>query len=197
MDVMIERAAAAVRRGGVVAYPTDTLYGLAADPRSTEAIARLFKVKGRQQGHAIPLIAGDVAQVDEAGVMTTLAQRLAKTFWPGPLSLVLASRPAIVPQVRAADDSIAIRIPASDTARALADAVGFCITATSANLSGEAATADPNEVRDGIGDSIDFLLDKGPAPGGPPSTIVDARGTAVRLVRAGAVPWERVLESLK
>ena len=197
MDVMIDRAAAILRGGGVVAYPTDTLYGLAADPRSTEAVARLFKVKGREQGHAIPLIAGDIGQVDQAGVMTAMAQRLAKTFWPGPLSLVLASRPAIVPQVRAADDSIAIRIPANDTARALADALGFCITATSANLSGEAPTADPISVWGGIGDLIDFLLDTGAAPGGPPSTIVDVRGPRIRLVRAGAVPWERVLESLK
>jgi L-threonylcarbamoyladenylate synthase len=197
MDVMIDRATTILRRGGIVAYPTDTLYGLAADPRSTEAIARLFEVKGRGQGHAIPLIAADVGQVDQAGVLTAMGQRLAEMLWPGPLSLVIASRSAIVPQVRAADDSIAIRIPANDTARALAEALGFCITATSANLSGEAATADPIEVWSGIGDFIDFLLDKGSAPGGPPSTIVDVRGPRVRLVRAGAVPWERVLESLQ
>ena len=197
MDAMIERAATILRRGGVVAYPTDTLYGLAADPRSAEAVASLFRVKGRQQGHAIPLIAADAGQVDQAGVMTAMGQRLAEAFWPGPLSLVLASRPAIVAQVRAADDSIAIRVPADDTARALADVFGFCITSTSANLSGEAPTADPIAVVAGIGDLIDFLLDRGAAPGGPPSTIVDVRGPRVRLVRAGAVPWERVLESLE
>jgi L-threonylcarbamoyladenylate synthase len=197
MDVMIDRAATVLRRGGVVAYPTDTLYGLAVDPRSTAAVEKLFKVKERTPGHPIPLIAADMAQVEQAGVMTPVARRLAETFWPGPLSMVLEAGAQIVPWVKALDESIAIRIPASQPARALARAFGFCITSTSANLSGEAPTADPIEVALSLDDRIDFLLDRGLAPGGAPSTIVDARGPAVRLVRAGAVPWDRVLESLE
>lgn len=197
MDVMVERAAAILRRGGVVAYATDTLYGLAADPRSADAVARLFRVKDRDAGHAVPLIAADSEQVSEAAVMSPIGERLAQAFWPGPLSLVLDARPAISPQVQAADGSIAIRIPQSDIARALARAFGFCITATSANLSGEPPTADPIEVALSLDSRIDFVLDRGMAPGGAPSTIVDTRGPTVRLVRAGAVPWERVLESLE
>lgn len=197
MDERLEHAAGVLRRGGVVAYPTDTLYGLAADPRSAAAVAKLFTVKERTPGHAIPLIAADLAQVEEAAVMTALAYRLAHSFWPGPLSLVLQARPGIVTSIRAADHSIAIRIPASDPARALARAAGFCITSTSANLSGQPPTADPLVLRRAMGERLDDLLDGGMAPGGLPSTIVDARGPVVSLVRAGAVPWERVLESLQ
>ena len=197
MDEQIERAAAVLRRAGVVAYPTDTLYGLAADPRSAAAVDKLFNVKQRFPGHPIPLIAADLEQVDEAAIMTPMAHRLAAAFWPGPLSVLLQAKPAVVPAVRAFDGSIAIRVPASDPARALARALGFCITSTSANLSGNPPTADPIELRRVLGDRVDDLLDGGPAPGGPPSTIVDARGDAVRLIRAGAVPWERVLESLE
>lgn len=196
MDEHIARAAAVLRRGGVVAYPTDTLYGLAADPRSAAAVEKLFSVKQRFPGHPIPLIAADLAQVGEAAVMTAVAERLARAFWPGPLSVLLQARPVIVPGVKAFDDSIAIRIPASDPARGLAEAFGFCITSTSANLSGHPPTADPAELKRVLGQRVDDLLDFGAAPGGSPSTIVDARGPTVRLVRAGAVPWERVLESL-
>ena len=197
MDVMIDRAAMILRRGGIVAYPTDTLYGLAVDPRSPEAVEKLFRVKERDPRHPIPLIAGDLAQVAVAAIMTPIAQRLAEVFWPGPLSVVLPSTPVIAPLVKSLDDSVAIRIPASETARALAHAFGFPITSTSANLSGEPAMADPIEVALTLDYRIDFLLDRGMAPGGAPSTIVDARGPAARLVRPGAVPWERVLESLE
>lgn len=197
MDARIERAVGALRRGGVVAYATDTLYGLAADPRSAAAVEKLFKVKQRFPGHPIPLIAADLAQVEAAAVMTPVAHRLAEAFWPGPLSVLLQASPAIVPAVRAFDDSVAIRIPASEPARALARSFGFCLTSTSANLSGSPPTADPTELKRTLGDRLDDLLDAGLAPGGPPSTIVDARGSVVRLVRAGAVPWERVLESLE
>jgi L-threonylcarbamoyladenylate synthase len=197
MDERIERAAGILRRGGVVAYPTDTLYGLAVDPRSAAAVEKLFTVKERTPGHAVPLIAADLAQVEEAAVMTAIAYRLAHAFWPGPLSLVLHARPGVVSGVRASDHSVAIRIPASDVARALAQAAGSCITSTSANLSGQPPTADPVVLKRVMGDRLDDLLDGGMAPGGLPSTIVDARGPVVGLVRAGAVPWDRVLESLQ
>ena len=183
--------------GGVVAFATDTLYGLAVDPRSAQAIARLFAVKEREPGHAVPLIAADEQQVQQAGEWPVPAQRLAAAFWPGPLSLVLPASTSIHRDVQAADGSIAVRVPRSDAARALAAAFGFCITSTSANLSGQPPTNSPAVVRATIGARIDFLLDSGDAPGGAPSTIVDARQQPPRLVRAGAVPWDRVLESLQ
>ena len=180
-----------------MAYPTDTLYGLAVDPRSAVAVAKLFSVKRRVPGHAIPLIAADEAQAELAGAFTPVARRLVRVFWPGPLSIVVAATDQVCAGVRAADGSVAVRVPDSGVARALAGAFGFCITATSANLTGEPPTASADAVRDTLAGRVDYILDAGDAPGGEPSTIVDARGSTIRLVRAGVVPWKRVLESLE
>jgi len=193
----IARAVEVLRRGGVVAYATDTLYGLAVDPRSDEAVARLFAVKGRQTGHAVPLIAADLEQVAAAAQCDACARQLAEAFWPGPVSLILDAKPGLCRDLLAADGSVAVRVPAHHAARELAAAFGFCITSTSANPSGAPPTASPDEVAASLGERVDLLLDSGPAPGGAPSTIVDARGSTPRLVRAGAVAWERVLRSLQ
>jgi L-threonylcarbamoyladenylate synthase len=193
----VAQAVEVLRRGGVVAYATDTLYGLAVDPRSAEAVARLFAVKGRQAGHAVPLIAADLAQVSEAAHVDATSQRLARAFWPGPLSLILDAKPGPCTELLAKDGSVAIRVPDHDSARALARAFGFCLTATSANLSGLPATPSPAVVAEALGDRIDLLFDSGPSPGGPPSTLIDARGPEPRLVRAGAIAWDRVLRSLQ
>ena len=193
----LRRAVVVLAGGGVVAYPTDTLYGLAVDPRSAAAVAKLFLVKQRVPGHAIPLIAADEPQAELAGAFTPVARQLVRVFWPGPLSIVVAATNPVCAGVRAADGGVAVRVPDSGVARALAEAFGFCITATSANLSGAPPTASADTVRATLGDRVDYILDAGDAPGGEPSTIVDARGPAIRLVRAGVVPWKRVLESLE
>jgi L-threonylcarbamoyladenylate synthase len=193
----IARAAETLRVGGVVAYATDTLYGLAVDPRSNAAVTKLFTVKERELGRAIPLIAADERQAQLAGEFTPVAWKLVRTFWPGPLSIVVRGTDRVDPHVKASDGSIAVRVPDADVARALAEAFGFCITATSANLSGQPATASAAIVRATLADRLDYILDAGDAPGGEPSTIVDARGDTPRLVRAGVVPWDRVLKSLE
>jgi L-threonylcarbamoyladenylate synthase len=196
LDRALAPAAAALERGGVVAYPTDTLYGLAVDPRDRGAVARLFSIKARHVGHAVPLIAADAAQIAAVGVMTDMAHQLAKAFWPGPLTIVIRAVPAME---RAAIDgetqTVAVRVPAHPIARTLAHLVGHPITATSANLSGQPAAVDADQVRAAFGDRLDALVDGGAARGGPPSTIVDVTGAAPRLVRPGAIDWERVLRS--
>ena len=191
------RAIAILRSGGVVAYPTDTLYGLAVDPRSTRAVERLFEIKKREPGKAVPLIAASVEQASEAAVFDGRARRVAESLWPGALSIVLQARTVLRPEILAADGSVAVRVPAHPISQALAAGFGFCITATSANLSGDAPTASPAVVARTIGNRIDFLLDAGESPGGPPSTIVDLRSAEPRLIRAGAVAWERVLRSIE
>jgi L-threonylcarbamoyladenylate synthase len=193
----IAAAVDVLRRGEIVAYPTDTLYGLAVDPASEAAMARLFAVKARDWSQAVPLIAADLQQALAAGEFGDAELRLAAAFWPGPLALVVAARGALSHTVAAADGTIAIRVPAHPLARALAAAFGGCVTATSANLSGQPPAASADAVAATIGDRIDVLLDGGDAPGGPPSTIVALRAGAPVLVRAGATPWDRVLESLK
>jgi len=194
---VIERAIAVLRDGGVVAYPTDTLYGLAVDPRSVDAVRRLFAAKQRPAGDPVPLIAADQEQAEAAAVFDQHATRVAAAFWPGPLSIILPATTAPCPLVRAADGSVAVRVPAHPLSRALAAGLGFCITATSANLSGQPPTASAKQVAATLGGRIDFLLDGGDSPGGAPSTLVDLRGSTPRLVRAGAVAWDRVLRSIE
>lgn len=194
---LVVRACVLLRSGGVVAYPTDTFYALAADPRNPRAVARLFAIKDRAAGQAVPLIAADEAQAAEAAVLDERARRLSSAFWPGPLSLVLSASGVLARDARAEDGTIAIRVPASDAARAIARAFGFCITATSANLSGEPAATTAADVTRTLGGAVDLVLDGGETPGGSPSTLVDVRDATPRLVRAGAIAWDRVLRSIE
>lgn len=189
-------AADALRAGMVVAYPTDTLYGLAVDPRQDAAVERLFALKGRSARMALPLVAADLDQVIAAGEVGAAELQLAAAFWPGPLSLVVPSRHVVSRAVLGGGNTLAIRVPAHAVARALAAAMGFCITATSANVSGRAAAESADEVADMLPE-VDVLLDAGRAAGGPPSTIVAVREAGPVLVRAGAVDWDRVIKLLQ
>ena len=194
----VARAAAILHGGGIVAYPTDTLYGLAVDPANRAAVHQLYRIKGRNVDRAIPLIASSEQQVVErAGPLAPLASRLARRFWPGPLTLVLAAWPGLDATIHAGTGTVAIRVPANRLARDLAAACGWPITSTSANRSGEPAPSHADQVRLSLSDFVDAIIDGGAAPGGPPSTIVDVTGASPCLVRAGAVPWERVLECLR
>jgi L-threonylcarbamoyladenylate synthase len=187
----------AIQAGGVVALPTDTLYALAVDPRSSSAVGRLFVSKRRPQDRPIPLIAGSLEQVrDGVGTLTPLAERLALEYWPGPLTLIIPASPALSPAIHLGTGNVAVRVPDHAVARALALAVGHALTSTSANVSGRDAAATADEVALALSDEVDVLIDAGPAPGGLASTIVDVTGQAPILVRAGAVPWERVLTFL-
>jgi L-threonylcarbamoyladenylate synthase len=196
LDVVTE-AAAILRRGGIVAYPTDTLYGLAVDPRNDEAVSRLYAAKGRDAGVPIPLIGASLEQIEAAAVVTDADRRLARAFWPGPLTIVVAARTGLSSRIPAADGTIAVRVPANAVAVGLAAGLGSCITATSANRSGQTAAATAVGVRAAFEDTVDLLIDSGATAGGLASTIVAIGPRGPRLVRAGAVPWERVLRSLK
>ena len=184
-----------IRDGLVVAYPTDTLYGLAVDPRNAVAVRRLFELKGRPETSALTLIAADAAQARLAGEMTADADRLAARWWPGPLTIVVRARPGLAMETLAGGLTVGVRVPDQAVARALAEAVGFCITATSANRSGDTPASTAAGVDEAL-PIVDAILDGGRSRGGPPSTIVDAAQDDVTLIRAGAVPWDRVLRSL-
>lgn len=192
----IAKAARAIRDGLVVAYPTDTLYGLAVDPRNTAAVRRLFELKGRAGNSPLPLIAADADQARLAGDVSGVGARLAQRWWPGPLTIVVRAASVIASETLGGGKTVGIRVPDHPIAVALARAAGFCITATSANLSGTAAPSTAAEVAAAL-PRADVILDGGASPGGAPSTIVDVSSSAIALVRAGAVSWDRVLESLK
>jgi L-threonylcarbamoyladenylate synthase len=190
----LTQAVAVLSGGGIVAYPTDTLYGLAVDPRSDEAIDRLYRAKARDPGVAVPLIAASLEQAFAAATFTDADARLARAFWPGPLSIVLPASRIISAKVLGPGATVAVRVPAHAVACALALAFGCAITATSANLSGTPAAFTAAAVAAALDGRIDAVVDGGPAPGGAPSTIVRLAHDGPRLLRAGAIAWERVLK---
>ena len=188
-------AVSALRSGGIVAFPTESFYGLAADPRSALAVKRVFALKQRPPDQPLPLIACGIDQIlDHVGTMTSLAERLAARGWPGPLTLIIPASPRLCDEVHLSTGRVAVRVSGDPVARALAQSAGHAITATSANFSGDPPAAAPEGVVASFATGIDVLIDAGPTPAGLPSTIVDATGNTPLLVRAGAIPWERVLE---
>jgi L-threonylcarbamoyladenylate synthase len=193
----IQEAATWIRTGGIVAIPTDTLYGLAANPFDAKAVARVFAAKGRPQSQALPLIAADAAQVEvHIGALSAAAGRLARRFWPGPLTLLLPAPVTLARDVVGGTGRVGVR-SAHHIACAVAASVGTPITATSANVSGEPPTDDPDVVERTLGRVVDFLLDTGPTPGGAPSTIVDVTGETPALIRVGAIDWDEVQACLR
>lgn len=191
-----DRAAQVIARGGVVAVPTETFYGLAVDPRQPAATARIFEIKGRPATLALPLVAASLEQVIAiCGPLDAATMRAARAFWPGPLSLVVAA-----PASSAGNRTIAVRVPSHDFVRALAERAGTMLTSTSANRTGEPPAETAEAVAASLGDLVDLIVDGGRTPGGKPSTIADLRGVngePPRLVRDGAIAWDRVLESLQ
>ena len=191
-------AVSAIQSGGIVAFPTETFYGLAVDPRSSAAVRKILQVKHRSGDQPIPLIAESRLQVVEhAGTMTPLGERLAAHCWPGPLTLIIAASPKLCAGVTGGTGTVAVRVPDHRVACAIARAVGFPVTSTSANRSGQPPASSADEVAASLGDDLDVLVDAGPTPGGLPSTIVDVTGSEPILVRPGAVHWERVLKFLR
>ena len=184
----------ALRQGGVVALPTDTVYGIGVALDTPGGIERLFAAKSRPPDRAIALLLADLEQAAEIGELTPAAQALAAAFWPGGLTLVVPRRtdralPAALTGGELAPGAIptvGLRVPNHDAPRALARALGPLPT-TSANRSGEPEARDADEIERLLGGSIDLVLDGGPAAGGPASTVVDATSEVPRILRAGAI----------
>jgi L-threonylcarbamoyladenylate synthase len=188
----VAAAADVLRRGGLVAYPTETFYGLGALARDAGALARLAAAKLRPEGKPLPLLAADLAQVEEVAELPPAALRLAARFWPGPLTLVVPARSGLDPAITAGTGTVAIRVPGSDVARALARAAGSAIVSTSANLSGEPPPCTADALSPALRARLDHVLDGGSTAGGLPSTIVALDGGGMRLVRVGAVSFDEV-----
>jgi L-threonylcarbamoyladenylate synthase len=198
-----DEAARALAAGGIVAFPTDTVYGIAVALDTPGGIERLFAAKRRPPDRAIALLLADADQAAQIGELNSAAMALARAFWPGGLTLVVPRRadralPAALtgggqevdrPSARLA--TIGLRVPDHDAPRALASAVGPLPT-TSANRSGEPEARDADELEAQLGDVLDLIVDGGPARGGPPSTVVDATGDKVRILREGAITSDAI-----
>ena len=195
---VLERVVEALAAGRVIAYPTDTFYGLGVDPTSDAAVESLFRVKGRAATEALPLIASDLARIESRlGPLSDIARRLARAFWPGPLTLVVPQGEArLAAAMTAGRKTVAVRVPAHLVARAVAEAIGGLVTSTSANRSGQPPVSTAQEVVRVLGHDVAFVLDGGPTTGESASTIVDVTGPHPRLLRPGQVPFDRVLDAL-
>lgn len=187
-------AADILRDGGVVALPTDTVYGIAVAVSTPGGIERLFAVKRRPPDKAIMLLLDDAAQAARAGVMTPAAAALAAAAWPGGLSIVVPQRPDVPwPAVLTGGSAtIGLRVPDHDAPRALAREVGPLPT-TSANVSDLPEATDATDIVEQLGEEVDLILDGGPAHGGPASTVVDCTGAMPVILRGGAMSIEDVI----
>lgn len=195
---ILRRIGALLRDGGVIVYPTETFYGLGAVPSLDDAVRRVFLIKGREGAKALPLIAADTEAARRAvSDWPTEADRLSGEFWPGPLTLLLPAASFLPPAVHARTGKIAVRVSSHPVARALAAAAGGLLVSTSANLAGEPACTDPEELSETLLARVDGMVLSGRLPGGLPSTIVDLCSQPPGLVRAGCLPWERISEFLR
>ena len=189
----MERAVQCLRAGGLVAYPTDTVYGLGAAAGHDEAVRCLFERKGRALDRPLPLLLAAAEQVDEvAADAPPVARRLMAAFWPGGLTLVLGKAPSYRSLALGGGDTVAVRVPDHSVPRELVERLGEPMTGTSANRSGAPSPLTAAEVREQLGDLVELVIDGGPCPGGIESTVVDCTVDPPRLLRGGAIPWARI-----
>jgi L-threonylcarbamoyladenylate synthase len=191
----VRAAVSVLARGGMVAIPTETFYGLAVRALDSAALERLVVAKGREMGKTIPLIAGSREQACELAILPPTLEALASRFWPGPLTLALLPRITIPPQLRSPAGSMGIRVCGHPLARALALDAGV-ITATSANLSAGVPCCDPTRLEPRLLSAVDLVLDAGTCAGGAPSTVAGIEDERVVIFREGAVSREALASVL-
>jgi L-threonylcarbamoyladenylate synthase len=194
---MLARAIEALRAGDPIVYPTETFYGIGADAFSTRALERIFAIKGRDAAKTIALIAHDEAAAFAiASEVPDLARRLARAFWPGPLTIVMPARDGIPAALVGPGGGIGVRVSSHPVARALARGLGHPITATSANLSGAAPARTTAEARAMLDDQLKVFVEDGTLPGGLPSTVVQCDRNGWQLIRAGAIGLDQIKATL-
>jgi len=196
-DEAIAMAIAAMRAEEVVVYPTETFYGIGADPFSSVALERIFAIKGRDAAKTIALIAhDDEAAFAVAREVPPIARILARAFWPGPLTLVLPARAGLPPALIGPDGGVGVRVSSHPIARALAQGLGRAITATSANRSGEDPARTLAEARSSLGSQVKAFVEGGTLTGGAPSTVLTCDRDGWRILRAGAVTVDQIEAAL-
>jgi L-threonylcarbamoyladenylate synthase len=193
---VIARAVEILRKGGLVAFPTETVYGLGADAANPRALAHLFAVKGRPTDHPVIVHVARAAQLDELGRdVSDVAHTFADAFWPGPLTIVVRRDvERVAPEATGGRDTVGIRVPDHPVALALLDGFGGGVAAPSANRFGRVSPTTAQHVRDDLGDDVDFVLDGGPSAVGVESTIVDVSGPEPLILRVGGIGAEQLAE---
>jgi L-threonylcarbamoyladenylate synthase len=189
----IEKGISILKEGGIVAFPTDTVYGLGAKASNQLAVERIYEVKERPRDIALPLLLADVSQISEvAELVPPIAWLLANHFLPGALTIVLHKSKSIPGIITAGGVTVAIRVPAHPIPVALAQGLGGHIVGTSANVSGKPSSLTAEEVCSQFGDKMDLVIDGGRCPGGRESTIIDMTGEEAVILREGAISREEL-----
>jgi len=189
----VEQGIAILKQGGVVAFPTDTVYGLGASISIRHAVERVYEVKERPRSMPLPLLLADKSQIAEvAYLVPQIAWRLADKFFPGALTIVLYKSKSVPHIITSGGKTVAVRIPAHPVPVALIQGVGTPIVGTSANLSGKPSVLNAAEVYAQLGDKVDLIIDGGRCPGGKESTIVDLTGETPLILREGAISREKL-----
>src|SRR5882762_9084668 len=191
---MRDEAARVISSGGVIAFRTDTFYGLGADPFNRESIVRIRELNGREDDKPILLLVSDESEVDRFIEQSEFFKLIAKGHWPAPLTLIAFARPEVPIELTAGTKSLGVRLPDDDDVRSLVRACGGALTATSANVSGQPPARTAKEVENYFPTGIDLIIDSGEATAIQPSTVLDLIGPEPRLIREGALKRERLAD---
>jgi len=185
---VLRAAAEVVLRGGIIGFPTDTVYGLGCSLFDVEAVLMVARIKRRDPSLAVISLIPEPRQVHGlASQVTPLAERLVTRFWPGPLSLIFRAAPIVPPRVRGAGGTVALRCPKDELCQRLLAVIGGPVVSSSANLSGQRPAETAEEVQRIFGNQLELVIDGGPRPGGRASTLVDVSSPRARLLRRGAI----------
>ena len=191
----IPRALEVLRDGGLVAFPTDTVYGVGALVFDEQAAESIYKAKARPVEKAIPVLLGDAADIGQVAEEIPLyASRLIERFWPGPLTVLVPKKPS-VPRMVSATPTVGVRVPDHEVARALLRLAGP-MAVTSANISSQPSPATAEEVHQQLGGRIALIIDGGRTPGGVPSTLVDCTGDEIQIIREGPISRDELLKAI-
>ena len=189
-------AAATMRNGGVVIYPTETVYGIGCIPSDPDATMRICEIKGRAE-NPLPLVCSDIEMARKVVQFNATAEKLAEAFWPGPLMFILPSKVVYPMWVTHGKKTLGLRVPGAEVPRKLAQLAGGVMVSTSANISGEPPAITATEANSQTGFKVDVVVDGGPSPGGTPSTILDLSGKEMWILRSGPITGSQIMEALK
>lgn len=184
-----------VKEGGLVVYPTDTVYGLGCTPFNAEAVKRIFEVKGKRR-KPLPILASSIEHVEKIAFLSQKAKKIARFFWPGPLTLVVSKKPLLPEAVTLGLDSVGVRIPNHPVVIQLITLSNGLLVGTSANKTGEEPSRTAQEAFQQLGEEVDIILDSGPATHGDPSTVIDLTSGKARIIRKGPIGFKEISKVL-
>ena len=196
----VELAAGVVQRGGIIVYPTDTVYGLGANALRAECVERLFKIKKRPSSKPVPVMIKDIAMAQEIAFLNSRKEKILEAVWPGPITVVVEKRNVLPDNLTAGQKTIGLRIPNHLFTRLLMEKINFPLTTTSANLSGEKPMTDSTELIYLFKKNFprpDLILDCGQLPDSLPSTVLDITGKQVKILRVGLTSKDVLLKLLE